>query len=97
MRRCGMHRLKDVDKSYLHSQGRRLLVVVIQKVGHEGGVVRQVLAHSQSDGLTAELTVALDVVYVNGKSRAHQEEEQVEEDGETANGSVLSADDGCGS
>lgn len=91
-----MHHLKDVGKPYLHGQCSCLLVVVVQKIGHEGGVVRQVLAHSQSDGLTAELTVAFYRVYVDGKSRADQEEQQVKDDGETANGNVSSADNGFG-
>lgn len=30
---------------YLHGERGRLLVVVVEEVGHEGGVVRQVLAH----------------------------------------------------
>lgn len=31
---------------------------MVQDVGHEGGVVRQPLAHAQGDGLTGEETVA---------------------------------------
>lgn len=34
-----------------------MLVVVVQEVGHEGGVVRQVLAHPQDDGLAGEQAV----------------------------------------
>lgn len=43
---------------YLHGEGGRLLVVVVEDVGHEGGVVRQPLAHAQRDGLTGEQAVA---------------------------------------
>lgn len=35
-----------------------MLVVMVQDVGHEGGVVGQPLAHAQGDGLTGEETVA---------------------------------------
>lgn len=35
-----------------------MLVVVVQDVGHEGGVVGQPLAHAQGDGLTGEQAVA---------------------------------------
>lgn len=42
---------------YLHGEGGRLLVVVVEDVGHEGGVVRQPLAHAQRDGLTGEQAV----------------------------------------
>lgn len=35
-----------------------MLVVMVQYVGHEGGVVGQPLAHAQGDGLTGEQTVA---------------------------------------
>lgn len=43
---------------YLHGERRRLLVVVVQRVGHEGGVVGQTLAHAQGDGLAGERAVA---------------------------------------
>lgn len=43
---------------YLHGQGGRLLVVVVEDVGHEGGVVGQSLAHAQRDGLAGEQAVA---------------------------------------
>lgn len=35
-----------------------MLVVMVQYVGHEGGVVGQPLAHAQGDGLTGEQAVA---------------------------------------
>lgn len=47
----------------------------MEEIGHKGGVVRQILAHSQSDGLTAELTVALCGLHVNAQSRGAQEEQ----------------------
>lgn len=43
---------------YLHGEGGRLLVVVVEGVGHEGGVVGQPLAHAQRDGLAGEQVVA---------------------------------------
>lgn len=43
---------------YLHGEGGGLLVVVVQDVGHEGGVVRQPLTHAQRHGLAGEQTVA---------------------------------------
>lgn len=43
---------------YLHGESGSLLVVVVQYVGHEGGVVGQPLTHAQGDGLTGEQTVA---------------------------------------
>lgn len=43
---------------YLHGEGGRLLVVVVEAVGHEGGVVGQPLAHAQRDGLAGEQAVA---------------------------------------
>lgn len=43
---------------YLHGEGGSLLVVMVQYVGHEGGVVGQPLAHAQGDGLTGEQAVA---------------------------------------
>lgn len=43
---------------YLHGQSCSLLVVMVQYVGHEGGVVGQPLAHAQGDGLTGEQAVA---------------------------------------
>lgn len=43
---------------YLHGEGSGLLVVVVQGVGHEGGVVGQPLAHAQRDGLAGEQAVA---------------------------------------
>ena len=44
--------------SYLHSESSCLLVVVVEDVGHEGGVVGQALAHAQGDGLAGEHAVA---------------------------------------
>lgn len=35
-----------------------MLVVVVEYVGHEGGVVRQALAHSEGDGFTGKEAVA---------------------------------------
>lgn len=67
------------EAAYLHSQCSSLLVVVVQQVGHKGGVVRQILAHSQSDGLAAELAVAPQGLQVNGQSWGQHEEQQ--EDG----------------
>lgn len=64
---------------YLHCQCSSLLVVVIQEIGHEGGVIRQILAHSQSDGLAGKLAVALYGLHVNADSRRHQGEEEWEE------------------
>lgn len=49
---------------------------MIEEIGHKGGVVRQILAHSQSDGLTAELAVALCGLHVNAHSRGAQQEQQ---------------------
>lgn len=43
---------------YLHGESGSLLVVMVQYVGHEGGVVGQPLAHAQGDGLTGEQTMA---------------------------------------
>lgn len=43
---------------YLHGEGCGLLVVVVEGVGHEGGVVGQPLAHAQRDGLAGEQAVA---------------------------------------
>ena len=43
--------------SYLHGERSCLLVVVVEDVGHEGGVVGQALAHAQGDGLTGEHAV----------------------------------------
>lgn len=43
---------------YLHCKGCSLLVVMIEQVGHEGGVVGETLAHPQHDGLTREGAVA---------------------------------------
>lgn len=72
-----IHKIQRMQQpTYLHGQCSCLLVVVVQQVGHEGGVVRQILAHSQSDGFAAELTVALHGLHVNGTRRRHHEEQQ---------------------
>lgn len=94
------HRL---TQSYLHGESGRLLVVVVQQVGHEGGVVRQILAHPQPDGLAAELAVALRVLHMDGPSSWEQGEEEQEEDGapynrnssSTAGRCFTSSSDGC--
>lgn len=65
---------RGVATTHLHGQRSRLLVIVMEEIGHKGGVVRQILAHSQSDWLTAELTVALCGLHVNAQSRGAQEE-----------------------
>lgn len=84
-----MKRKEQKQDTYLHGQSSRLLVIMIQEIGHEGGVVRQILAHSQSDGLTAEFTVALYRLHVR---RTQGDEEQKEEDdNETAGRDILSA------
>lgn len=70
------HTRRMQQPTYLHGQRSCLLVVVVQQVGHEGGVVRQILAHSQSDGFAAELAVALHGLRVNGTRRRHHEEQQ---------------------
>lgn len=51
---------------------------MIQEIGHKGGVVRQILAHPQPDGLTAELTVALCGLHMNAHGRCAQEEQYVD-------------------
>ena len=57
---------------YLHGEGGGLLVVVVQDVGHVGGVVRQPLAHSQRDGLTGEQAVA-PLRRIHGDGDAHRQ------------------------
>lgn len=55
---CVFLRSHGSDVPYLHGESSSLLVVVVQDVGHEGGVVGQPLTHAQGDGLTGEQTVA---------------------------------------
>lgn len=43
---------------YLHGESGGLLVIMVQYVWHEGGVVGQPLTHAQGDGLTGKQTVA---------------------------------------
>lgn len=43
---------------YLHGESCGLLIVVIEQIGHERGVVGETLAHPQRDGLTREGAVA---------------------------------------
>lgn len=65
---------------YLHGEGSSLLVVMVQQVGHEGGVVWKLLAHPQSNGLAAERTVAVLRLHMDG--RAGGEEKQGDEEQE---------------
>lgn len=67
---------------YLHGERGRLLVVVVEEVGHEGGVVRQVLAHPQSYWLTGKRTVALCCLHMDGQTGGAEgwEEEKQEEE-----------------
>lgn len=53
----GWRRLKHQRVLYLHGEGGRLLVVMVEHVWHEGGVVGQPLAHAQRDGLAGEQAV----------------------------------------
>lgn len=57
---------------YLHGEGGGLLVVVVEGVGHEGGVVGQPLAHAQRDGLAGEQAVAARR-RVHGDGHAHRQ------------------------
>lgn len=43
---------------YLHGEGCGLLIVVIEQVGHERGVVGETLTHPQRDRLAREGAVA---------------------------------------
>ena len=61
-------------KSYLHCQCCRLLVIMIQKIGHEGSVIRQILAHPQGNRLTRKQTVP---TYMAHK---HSQGPQIEDD-----------------
>lgn len=73
--------------TYLHGEGRGLLVVVVQYVGHVGGVVGKPLAHAKGYGLTSEQTVALHRrVHGDGDARRHHGHRQQPQ--ETHGGSV---------
>lgn len=69
-----MRSILDSDRTkaqaclYLHGESCGLLIVVIEQVGHEGGVVGEALAHAQRDGLTREGAVAACRLHVDGRA-----------------------------
>lgn len=58
--------------TYLHGKGGRLLVIVVEQVWHEGGVVGEILAHTESYGLTGECAVAFYRVNEDGRAAGEQ-------------------------
>lgn len=74
--RTQTNRETDKDKretvTYLHCKGSRLLVVVVEQVGHEGSVVGEILTHSEPYGLTSECAVAFHRVHKNGRAAGKQ-------------------------
>lgn len=53
---------------YLHGESGSLLIVVIEQVGHERGVVGETLTHPQCDRLTREGAVAACWLHVDSRA-----------------------------
>lgn len=58
--------------TYLHGKSGCLLVVVVEQVGHEGGVVGEILTHTEPYGLTSECAVAFHRVHENSRAAGEQ-------------------------
>lgn len=61
---------------YLHRQSGGLLVVVVEEVGHEGGVVGEILAHSEADRLAGEHAVTAHRIHVDAQAAREQGQNQ---------------------
>lgn len=62
--------------TYLHGESGCLLVIVVEKVGHEGGVIGEILTHSEPYGLTGERAVAFHSVHENSRATGEQSRRQ---------------------
>lgn len=62
--------------AYLHGESGCLLVIVVEQVGHEGGVVGEILTHSEPYGLTGKHAVAFYSVHENSRAAGEQSRRQ---------------------